>query len=161
MYFDVKPLQIIDNIVSDKPKLFIIISVIVVSALDNIVSDKPKLFIIISVIVVSALAIPVIIPHISYPQHIYHIVLHIGSLILSIFLFIISLFSYLRNGGSRLLFMLGFLSLVVVETLFLFYAARGIQDILIPVVNIELPHIILFAMLTLFGLGVLRVGPRQ
>ena len=139
MYFDVKPLQIIDNIVSDKPKLFIIISVIVVSAL----------------------AIPVIIPHISYPQHIYHIVLHIGSLILSIFLFIISLFSYLRNGGSRLLFMLGFLSLVVVETLFLFYAARGIQDILIPVVNIELPHIILFAMLTLFGLGVLRVGPRQ
>lgn len=140
MYFDVKLLQIIDNIVSDKPKLFIIISVIVVSAL----------------------AIPVIIPHTSHPQHIYHIVLHIGSLILSIFLFIISLFSYLRNGGSRLLFMsLGFLSLVVVETLFLFYAARGIQDILIPVVNIELPHIILFAMLTLFGLGVLRVGPRQ
>jgi hypothetical protein len=140
MYPDVKPLQIIDNIVSDKPKLFIIISVIVVSAL----------------------AIPVIIPYTSHPQYIYHIVLHIGSLILSIFLFIISLFSYLRNGGSRLLFMsLGFLSLVVVETLFLFYAARGIQDILIPVVNIELPHIILFVMLTLFGLGVLRVGPRQ
>lgn len=140
MYFDAKPFQIIDNIVSDKPKLFIIISIIVVSAL----------------------AIPVIIPHISHPQHIYHIVLHIGSLILSIFLFIISLFSYLRNGGSRLLFMsLGFLSLVIVETLFLFYAGRGIQDILIPVVNIELPHIILFAMLTLFGLGVLRVSHRQ
>ena len=140
MYSDVKPFQIVDNIVSDKPKLFIVISVIVVSVL----------------------AVPVIIPHTSHPEHIYHIVLHIGSLILSIFLFIISLFSYLRNGGSRLLFMsLGFLSLVIVETLFLFYAARGIQDILIPVVNIELPHIILFAMLTLFGLGVLRVGPRQ
>lgn len=140
MYFDVKLFQIVDNIVSDKPKLFIIISVIVVSVL----------------------AVPVIIPHTSHPEHIYHIVLHIGSLILSIFLFIISLFSYLRNGGSRLLFMsLGFLSLVIVETLFLFYAARGIQDILIPIVNIELPHIILFAMLTLFGLGVLRVGPRQ
>lgn len=140
MYFDVKLFQIVDNIVSDKPKLFIIISVIVVSVL----------------------AVPVIIPHTSHPEHIYHIVLHIGSLILSIFLFIISLFSYFRNGGSRLLFMsLGFLSLVIVETLFLFYAARGIQDILIPVVNIELPHIILFAMLTLFGLGVLRVGPRQ
>lgn len=140
MYFDVKLFQIVDNIVSDKPKLFIIISVIVVSVL----------------------AVPVIIPHTSHPEHIYHIVLHIGSLILSIFLFIISLFSYFRNGGSRLLFMsLGFLSLVIVETLFLFYAARGIQDILIPIVNIELPHIILFAMLTLFGLGVLRVGPRQ
>ena len=83
MYSDVKPFQIVDNIVSDKPKLFIVISVIVVSVL----------------------AVPVIIPHTSHPEQIYHIVLHIGSLILSIFLFIISLFSYLRNGGSRLLFM--------------------------------------------------------
>lgn len=139
MYSDGKPLQIIDNIISDKPKLFIIISVIVVSAL----------------------AIPVIIPHSSHPQHIYHIVLHVASLILSIFLFIVSISSYLRNGGSRLLFMsLGFLALVVVETLFLFYATIGIREILIPVINIELPHIILFAMLTLFGIGVLRVNPK-
>jgi hypothetical protein len=55
---------------------------------------------------------------------------------------------------------LGFLSLVVVETLFLFYAARGIQDILVPVVNIELPHIILFAMLALFGIGIVKVNSR-
>jgi hypothetical protein len=129
--------------------------------IDSIVSDKPRLFILISIIIVSVLAIPVIIPYISHPQHIYHIILHIVSLILSIFLCIVSLSSYSRNGGSRLLFMsLGFLSLVVVETLFLFYAARGIQDILVPVVNIELPHIILFAMLTLFGIGILKVNTR-
>jgi hypothetical protein len=129
--------------------------------IDNIVSDKPKLFIIITAIVVSVLAIPVIIPHISHPQHFYHIILHIASLILSIFLFIVSISSYLRNGGSRLLFMsLGFLSLVIVEALFLFYATRGIREILVPVVNIELPHVILFAMLTLFGIGILRVNPK-
>ena len=129
--------------------------------MDSIVSDKPRLFILISIIIVSVLAIPVIIPYISHPQHIYHIILHIVSLILSIFLCIVSLSSYSRNGGSRLLFMsLGFLSLVVVETLFLFYAARGIQDILVPVVNIELPHVILFAMLTLFGIGILKVNTR-
>ena len=139
MYSKVKPLRIIDNIISDKPKLFIIISVIVISVL----------------------AIPVILPHTGHPQHIYHIILHIASLILSIFLFIISLSTYFRNGGSRLFFMsLGFLSLVVVEALFLFYAARGIREILVPVVNIELPHIILFMMLTLFGIGVLRVNAR-
>jgi hypothetical protein len=139
MYTNVKPLRIIDNLVSDKPKLFIIISAIVVSAL----------------------AIPVILPHTSHPQHIYHIVLHIASLILSIFLFVVSISSYLRNGGSRLLFMsLGFLSLVIVETLFLFYATRGIIEILVPVVNIELPHIILFMMLTLFGIGILKVNTR-
>ncbi|MGH9978780.1 MAG: hypothetical protein ACRD8Z_23545 [Nitrososphaeraceae archaeon] len=129
--------------------------------IDNVVSDKPRLFIIISIIVVSALAIPVIIPHMVHPQHIYHITLHTASIILSIFLFIVSITSYLRNGGSRLLLMsLGFLSLVLVETLSLFYATRGIQDIYIPLVNIELPHLILFAMLTLFGIGILKVSPR-
>lgn len=129
--------------------------------IDNIISNKPKLFIMISVLVISVLVIPVILPHTSHPQHIYHIVLHIASLILSIFLFIVSLSSYVRNRGSRLFFMsLGFLSLVVVEALFLFYATRGIRDILVPVVNIELPHIILFMMLTLFGIGVLKVNPR-
>jgi hypothetical protein len=129
--------------------------------INNILSEKPTLFILVSVIVISILAIPLIIPHINHPHHIYHIILHIASLILSIFLCIVSLSSYFRNGGSRLLFMsLGFVSLVVVEILFLFYAARGIQDILIPGVNIELPHIILFAMLALFGIGIVKVNSR-
>ena len=127
----------------------------------NIPSNKPKLFILVSVVVVSILAIPLIIPYLNHPQHIYHIVLHIVSLILSIFLCIVSFSSYFRNGGFRLLFMsLGFASLVVVEILFLFYAARGIQDIMIPLVNIELPHIILFAMLALFGIGIVKVNPK-
>lgn len=129
--------------------------------INKIVSDKPKLFVLVSVIVVSVLAVPLIIPYINHPQHIYHIILHIVSLILSIFLCIVSLSSYFRNGGSRLLFMsLGFISIVVVEILFLFYAARGIQDILVPVVNIELPHIILLAMLALFGIGIVKVNSR-
>ena len=127
----------------------------------NILSNKPKLFVLVSVVVVSILAIPLIIPYLNHPQHIYHIVLHIVSLILSIFLCIVSFSSYFRNGGFRLLFMsLGFASLVVVEILFLFYAARGIQDIMIPLVNIELPHIILFAMLALFGIGIVKVNPK-
>ena len=127
--------------------------------IDNILSDKPKLFSLVSVVVISILAIPLIIPYMNHPEHLYHIIMHIASLILSIFLCIVSLSSYFRNGGSRLLFMsLGFVSLVVVEILFLFYAARGIQDILIPVVNIELPHIILFAMLALFGIGIVKVN---
>ena len=129
--------------------------------IDKIVSDKPRLFIVISIIVVSALAIPVIIPHVNHPEHFYHIILHIASLILSLFLFIVSISSYIRNGGSRLLFMsLGFLSLVFVETLFLFYATQGIREILIPIINVELPHVILFAMLTLFGIGILKVNTK-
>ena len=129
--------------------------------IDNIISDKPKLFILISIVVVSVLAVPVILPHTCHPKLFHHIILHISSLIFSLFLFIVSITSYIRNGGSRLLFMsLGFLSLVVVETLFLFYATRGIREILIPMINIELPHVILFAMLTLFGIGILKVNTK-
>ena len=65
--------------------------------INNILSDKPKLFILVSVIVVSALSFPLIIPHINHPQHIYHIILHIASLILSIFLFIVSISSVLQK----------------------------------------------------------------
>jgi hypothetical protein len=31
---------------------------------------------------------------------------------------------------------------------------------MIPMVNIELPHIILFAMLALFGIGIVKVNPK-
>lgn len=68
--------------------------------IDNIVSNKPRLFILISIVVVSVLAVPIIIPHTSHPQHIYHIILHIASLIFSLFLLIVSISSYIRNGGS-------------------------------------------------------------
>lgn len=55
---------------------------------------------------------------------------------------------------------IGFLTLVVLEALFLFYATRSIREMLFPVVNIELPHVILFVMLTLFGIGILKVNSK-
>lgn len=89
---------------------------------------------------------------------IYHIFLHIVSLIIAIFLGVVSIIAYERNRSTRILFMAsGFLSLVVIEVLFLFYATINIEDIIIPVVDIELPHVILFAMLALFGVGVFKV----
>jgi hypothetical protein len=128
----------------------------------NFVESKPKLLAIISVIVVGVLAIPVILPHIGHVYMIYHILLHLASLIISIFLGIVALLAYKRNSSSRLLFMaLGFLSLVVIESLYLLFATVNIEDIIIPVVRIELPHVILFAMLTLFGIGVFRVSNKK
>jgi len=127
----------------------------------GIVDSKPKLFTIILVVVVSALALPVILPHITHTYMIYHIFLHILSLAIAAFLSTVSVLAYRRNGTTRLLFMaLGFLSLVVIESLYLFYATVNIEDIIIPIVQIELPHVILFAMLTLFGIGVFKVNSR-
>jgi hypothetical protein len=126
------------------------------------VDSKPKLLALISLIVIGILAVPVILPHVDHVNMIYHILLHLASLIISIFLGTVSLIAYKRNRSSRLLFMaLGFLSLVVIECLYLGFATTNIEDIIIPVVRIELPHVILFVMLTLFGIGVFRVSNKK
>ena len=129
----------------------------------NFAESKPKLLAIISVVVVGVLAVPVILPHIGHVYMIYHILLHLVSLIISIFLGIVAIIAYKRNNSSRLLFMaLGFLSLVVIQKcLYLLFATVNIEDIIIPVVIIESPHVILFAMLTLFGIGVFRVNSKK
>ena len=75
----------------------------------NFAESKPKLLAIISVVVVGVLALPVILPHIGHVYMIYHILLHLVSLIISIFLGIVAIIAYKRNNSSRLLFMaLGF-----------------------------------------------------
>ena len=52
----------------------------------------------------------------------------------------------------------GFLALTIVELIYLFNATEDFEEVAIPFIDIELPHIILLAMLTLFGLGVLKVN---
>jgi NO-binding membrane sensor protein with MHYT domain len=101
----------------------------------------------------------VIFPHLTHTNMIYHIFLHIVSLIIAIFLNVVSILAYKRNGGARLLFMsLGFLSLAIVEIMYLYYSTIEVEDTTIPGVNIEIPHIILLVMFTLFGIGVFKVN---
>jgi hypothetical protein len=53
---------------------------------------------------------------------------------------------------------LGFLSLAIVEIMYLYYSTIEVEDTTIPGVNIEIPHIILLVMFTLFGIGVFKVN---
>jgi hypothetical protein len=53
---------------------------------------------------------------------------------------------------------LGFLSLAIVEIMYLYYSTMEVEDTTIPGVNIEIPHIILLVMFTLFGIGVFKVN---
>jgi hypothetical protein len=129
------------------------------SSVRNVVSNKPKLFVLISILVISALALPVILPHFTHPTMIYHIALHIISLILAVFLSCVSILAYNRNRNIRMLLMMfSFSLLTVVEILYLFHSTSNIQDIIVPIVDAEFSHIILLAMLTLFGIGVLKVN---
>lgn len=128
-------------------------------SIQSLVASKAKLLIAISVIAVAVLSIPVILPHLNHPYMIYHIVLHIASLIVAVFLTVISAVAYRRSGSSRILFMFfGFLALIIVELIYLFNATEDIEEVALPFVHIELPHVILLIMLTLFGVGVIRVN---
>ena len=121
--------------------------------------SKPVLLGLITALVVGVIA-PLIVPHVSHPSMIYHIILHLAGLTIAIFLSIVSILAYSRNRTARMLLMtFGFMSLALVEFFYLLQAgAIVIGQIIIPTVNIELSHLILLIMVSLFGLGVLKVN---
>jgi len=57
-----------------------------------------------------------------------------------------------------LLMTVGFVLLIVIEILYLFHATANLEELIVPIVDVELSHIILLIMLTLFGIGVLKVN---
>jgi hypothetical protein len=124
----------------------------------KILDNKLKFFALTTVII-SSLLIPLIIPHLLHQSMIYHIIIHIVSLNISVFLGLVSIFAYLQNNKIRMLFMaLGFVTLAIVEVIMLLSSTGNLTNIIIPSVNIELPHIVLLIMLTLFGLGLLKAN---
>jgi hypothetical protein len=113
----------------------------------------------ITALVVGVVA-PLVMPHVTHPSMIYHILLHMAGLTIAIFLSIVSVLAYSRNTTTRMLLMaVGFMSLALVEFFYLLQAGGiVIGQVIIPAVNIELSHILLLIMVSLFGLGVLKVN---
>lgn len=123
----------------------------------DIFNNKPKLLALIASVVTSVLSVPVILPHISHTDMIYHIIMHLASLIISQFLALVSLIAYSRTRSIRILFMtFGFVTLVSVEYLYLFNSTENIYGMFLPFVNIELSHLILLIMVVFFGLSFLK-----
>jgi hypothetical protein len=121
--------------------------------------SKPILLGLTTALVIGIVA-PFVIPHATHPSMIYHILLHMASLTIAVFLGIVSFLAYSRNTTTRMLLMaVGFMALASVEFFYLL-EAEGIElvQFTIPAVNIELSHVVLLLMLTLFGLGVLKVN---
>jgi hypothetical protein len=121
--------------------------------------SKPILLGLVTALVLGVVA-PFVIPHAVHPSMIYHIILHMAGLTIAIFLSIVSFLAYSRNTTTRMLLMaVGFTTLALVEFFYLLQAGGiAVAQFIIPAVNIELSHIILLAMVSLFGLGVLKVN---
>jgi hypothetical protein len=122
--------------------------------------NKPRLLVLIASTVLSISLIPFILPHVFHPHMIYHILLHLVSLIISQFLAVVSLLAYLKNRTSRILFMtLGFITLVIAEYIYLLNSTEDIHVKFIPYVNIEISHVVLLVMVIFFGISFLK-NPR-
>jgi hypothetical protein len=121
--------------------------------------SKPILLGLVTALVLGVVA-PFVIPHAVHPSMIYHIILHMAGLTIAIFLSIVSFLAYSRNTTTRMLLMaVGFTTLALVEFFYLLQAGGvAVAQFIIPAVNIELSHIILLAMVSLFGLGVIKVN---
>ena len=121
--------------------------------------SKPILLGLITAIVVGIVA-PFVIPHATHPSMIYHILLHMAGLTIAIFLSTVSFLAYSRNRTTRMLLMaVGFMTLALVEFFYLLQAGGIVLgQLIIPIANIELSHIILLIMVSLFALGVLKVN---
>ena len=126
--------------------------------IQRVMVSKPKLFLIISVLTIVVLLPSAILPYINHPFFVYRISLHVTSIIISVFLIVVSILTYRRTGSIKILYTsIAFLSLLVVESIFLLQIIDSSSRIIIPMVYTELPHILLLVMLALFGLGVLKV----
>lgn len=127
----------------------------------NLFSSKPKLLLVITSIVLAVFFAPVILPNITNTAIIYHLLLHIASVIIAIFLGVVSILAYSRNRKRRLLFMtFGFLSLSMIEAIYLVHITSNIQDLVIPIVDVEFSHLVFLVMLTFFGIGIFSASKR-
>ncbi|MGE0243036.1 MAG: hypothetical protein AB7P56_03830 [Nitrososphaeraceae archaeon] len=119
--------------------------------------NKSKLLALIASIIISLSVIPFILPHISHVHMIYHILLHIASLIISQFLAVVSILTYLKTKSTKILFMtLGFTTLVVVEYFYLLNSTEDLYLMIIPIINIDVSQIIMLIMVIFFGVSFLK-----
>jgi len=83
--------------------------------------------------------------------------MHLGGLILSQFLAVVSVLAYLKSRTTRILFMaLGFVTLVVAEYVYLLNSTESFNPMFIPQINIELSHFIMLIMVIFFGISFLK-----
>lgn len=119
--------------------------------------SKPRIFAIIASVITAIMIVPVVIPHIEHPDMIYHILVHIVSIIISTFLMVISIIAYIKSNNKKILFMtLAFSVLVIVEYLYLLNATNDVFLLVIPKLNIEVSHLFLLVMVTFFGISILK-----
>ena len=124
---------------------------------ERIVERKSTLFSIVLTGVIAILAVPIITPHLFHGYHLIHIFLHVGGIVLSVFISILAGLVYYRLRTKRLLLSaVAFTAFIAAEVILLVDAtwpsAYDLGGIAFP----ELGHLLTFITLGLLALGVFR-----
>ena len=123
----------------------------------KITEKKSTLFSVVIFSVIGILIAPIILPNLFHGTHILHIMLHVGGMIVAVFLTVVSSMAYIKTRTKRLLFtFIAFsffiaaeaISLIDVTWPFTFYAGH------LPFSELE--HILIIGMLGIFTLAIFR-----
>ena len=126
--------------------------------LAHFLSNKTSLFLFLSIVVASVAIYPFVIPHLYHPSMIYHILIHIISFDVALFLTTISFVSFKKTKSKKILLTgLSFGFLLIIEFLYLLQSSRVLGTFYIPLIEVEFQHVLLLLMLVLFAAGVLRL----
>ncbi len=106
---------------------------------------------------ITVFSLPLLLPHITHESMIYHITLHLVTLLISILLVIVASVSYYRNRSRRLLLtMLAIVALSIIEGINFLTSVGAIQYVVIQSINIEITHILLLFTLVFLLSGILK-----
>lgn len=124
-------------------------------------NNKTNLFLVHSLLISSVIAYPFLIPHLTHTSMSYHILIHMISLNIAIFLTTISFISFRKFKSNKLLLTaFSFMVLLIIEIFYLLQASHFIRIFYIPLIEVEFSHLLLLGMLILFACGVLKVDKR-
>ena len=123
----------------------------------NIFEKKSTLFSVIVAIIVGLLAVPIILPHIFHGFHIFHIILHIGGIVLATFLTALGVMAYTRSRTKKLLLSsLGFGVLITAELVTLIDVTWPFTYAIGDVSLEEINHLLMITTMGLLAIGVFR-----
>lgn len=128
----------------------------ILASLENMLDRKSTIFSVVVAGVLSILALPFITPHLLHGFHLAHIALHVGGIILAVFISTIGAMAYYRIRTKRLLLTeIGFANFAVAESVLLVDATwPAVYDTIIPLS--EIGHLLIFATMGLMVMGMFR-----
>jgi hypothetical protein len=104
-------------------------------------------------------SLPLILPHITHEYMIYHVLLHMITMLIAVLLVIISSIAYYRSRSTRmLLMMVALITLSISEGINFLVSVDVLRFTSVPLINTEVPHLLILLTLVFLLIGVLKVS---